>query len=503
MDMISAISNVFSTGVVAYSLWSMVPGPYPRIVAEKIGNGVGWGVTAAWNRIRGPQPISETTITIISDLATRVKGLPLLNTTGEKIDAFINRKSNAERQNVRTLEAIVAAAEKAQFPHSKDPARLRTFAAAVKEILIPNAATLSWSDLAGFGAKTILGSIWIPRACVFYYTLGWIPFNNSWLWGTTALAGLGAYSYLLLRYAGPDLGEANSKNNLQPLKNDVIESIKNQAMRDFSLTNKLGGPDAQYSDNLTMFVKELRTIGNEKTEVKQVAPPPVQPKLEPKPAATTPVKSTTKPVQPLVSKVKVDAPAYTSLNRTKIALWGNKITGDLQFQQDDLSPEEAIAFLKEQLAVVKTYLGKATDADDEILEHALRDLRIGINGEIEKYQRQIDDARAAVRRREVTRRLDRSFEAEAPTETVWSRLTSSLGLWKKAEAAPSVVERQAPPQSPVRRQQVDAPAPRTPEQSAVFGNITLSPDRTVNHLLATPNFTPVQRQGQGEHQSEL
>ncbi len=422
--MTSAISDILKTGIVGCSLLSMVPGPYPKIVAEKIGNAAGWGVTTVWNTIRGPKPISETTITTISDLATRVKGLPLLSTTGEKINTFINSKSSTEKQNKKTLQAIGAAAVKAQFPHPEDTARIMTFKAKVEEILVSNAATLSWSDLFGFGVTTVLqpGLIWIPRAYVLLYAFSWIPSDNSVVWGTTALGVIAGYSYLLRRYAGPDLEAQNSnpENGLQPLKNAVIELIKTQAMEDFSLKNKMGGPDAMYSENLTTLVNELKEIGKNKPQPQQTpssphsqaAPPAAQPKLEPRQA--TPVRSNTSQAAPLVSsktsqsKMEVQAPDYMSLNRTKIAQWSNKIAIDLQFR-DDLTPDDAIAFLKEQLGVIKNYLGKAVQAEDGDLEDHLIDFRNTIKELIDRYQRQIDDAKAATRRSAVVRRLDGSF----------------------------------------------------------------------------------------------
>lgn len=540
--MTSAISNVFSTAGVVYSLWSMIPGPYPRIVAEKIGNAVGWGVTTVWNRYLATSQISEEDITAISDRATsnrewtlpdplsRIHPLEYYKTAsniyGAKLETFINRKSSAEKQNEQSLAAIMEAAGKAAFPNAKDPARLRTFKAAVNGLLIPNSSSLTWADYNGFRAQwyTQFGITWLGRFLILKFIWEAIPSDNLLLLGATAAAGVWGYSVFLLPHAQEELREVCSpqkKTKVDPLKKELIESIKNQAMRDFSLTNKLGGPDAMYSDNLTTFVKELKAIGHKKTEL-QLVPPPPQTQVAPPAAqtgngdgktATTPIRGTTQQEQPLVSsmasqsKIKVDAPAYTSLNRAKIGQWTNKIASDLQYH--DLTPEEAIDFLKEQLNVVRNYLVKATQSENDLLEQDLRDFRTNINGEIALYQRRIDDAKAAARRSAVTRRLDVSFDAEARTESVLSWLTRCCGRWKKAEAplvaaqvAPRVEERQEP-QSPARGQQSDAPAPSTPDQSNIYGNITVTPSRNVADLLATPSWTPVVRQDQGQQRDNL
>lgn len=492
--MISAVYNSVYYGTVVYSLWSMAPGRYPKITAEKISNAFGWTVTNVCNAIWGPQPISDTTITTISDFATRVKGWPLLNTTGEKIDTFINRKSSAERQTQRTLEAIVAAAETAQFPNYPDiVARKRTFASEVEKMLTPNAEAPSWSDLYGFGAQTVhkFGS----PLCGILYLSRWIPFNNFWMWGTTALAGLGGYSYLLLRYAGPDLREA--QNTLQPLDDKLIEKIKTQAKQDFSLTHKNGDPDANHAESVTRFVNELKEIGRKKTEEKPVAAPPQKTQVDqPKPADTTPVivKSEPQKAVPLESamtsqsKIKVDPIAYANLDRTQITQWSNLITAMLQYHRN-LSPEDAIVFLKEHLGVVKSHLTKAIQSEDSTLETELVDFRNSINLAIKKYQDQIDRAKEAERRSKVARRLDESFGESTESVLSWLLGCCRRWTWKKAEAPPKLVTVQnQEPQSPIRVLQ-SAPPPSTPEQSVLVGDITLSVGRDHANLLRTP-FTP-------------
>lgn len=539
--MANGILNHLTTGV-EYSIWTW------NSIAEQVGNLSSWGVTTTLNLIRPPQPISDAKIKTISDLATRAKefksSIPFfhpseflrisLNTTGEKIDAFINRKSSSKSQTEGLCEAIVDAARIAKFPTYEEKARASSFTTAVKKIITPKSTNLTWSECYGFATQMAVqfGLTSILRTGFLFYTLSWIPTNSYFVLATSGLAGIWGYSYVVLPLARQELKEVKNphiRNKLQPLKKEVIDAIMTQAMNDFSLKNQQGFANALYSENLTTFQEKLKAIGQVQVEVEvsagveesrnEVPPSPAKNTLQTTSAqlkkqtdgfAANNVKKSKllDDVPPLVSetpkksKLEIIAPKYEGLTTKKLENWFLMIESSINHYE--LSPEEANVVLNEQLEIVNKYLASAVVKRQKDLQVKLGRISAAIENQMTENTEKIEDAKLQPKRALVD-----SFNAVAPPkkepkESQLSWVLRCCGFRKKAEEPsgdespivqpkPSGVERDPP--SSIKRRTVN----QSVDESNLFENISISPPRTTKFNQSQAPFdTPIHVQKQNE-----
>jgi hypothetical protein len=425
--------------------------------------------------------------------------------SARKITTFVNQRSIAEDRKTKTVNAIASAAiNQAKLPIPKDGSKsddesrrtfVNSFKGKVQKILndkIPQ--TPSWAQAAGFAAEmgTQFLVAWVGR----YYFFDSLAPSHPILYYPAALVCFNIFAKMTLHFSARSAyTEAfKTKYVATVLTEEMVEAIKKEAGTEFQLVEEDGSLKTAHSEQMGIFADWLgkldkiveaqtkpktpqkatpqrKPAGTEtpafkkgasdkggegketkdakKGEAKKSAEPPATPKKTPagkKGAAATPATESTKKS----ASVAIKVPKFEDLSEKMIRGWKSLISSKIDM--NELTNENALAFLRDHLKAVKKHKETAIDVENEELEDILEGLRKYIANEIKKCEE--------ILRRASIQKKNKAMQgfASDPDKKSWSLSDLLFCCRSKKAAAPAqdpdesvVVKKEATPKHQTKK----------------------------------------------------